>query len=197
MPVVDHHQHGLAVGCFYQVFQCVQLAVVDHADVVELIIDRAVSKLEQLSGQRRGVEGEDVPVRIGQEHVPLHPAVQLFLSCGQPDLHHIVHPLRHPEVIRRPHGYADIADAPVDGFFRAGLELAPVGRPAVGGVKVQVQIAAHRPAQPRAPIQQIDLGPEVLQPVGRGRAGQSHHAGKPGQHFLERQKTLGAAVLEG
>ena len=54
VPVVDHHQHGLAVGCFDQVFQRVQLAVVDHADVVELIIDRAVGKLQELSAQRRG-----------------------------------------------------------------------------------------------------------------------------------------------
>ena len=51
--------------------------------------------------------------------------------------------------------------------------------------------------QPLTAIQQEHLRPQILQTVGRGCAGQSHHAGKLSQHFLQRQKALRAAVLEG
>ena len=52
-------------------------------------------------------------------------------------------------------------------------------------------------AQPLTPIQQEHLRPQILQTVGRGRAGQPHHAGELSQHFLQRQKALRPAVLEG
>ena len=100
-------------------------------------------------------------------------------------------------MIRRPHGHADVSQLFVNLLLRAGLQLVLVGQPAVGRSEIQIEVAAHRSAQPLTAIQQEHLRPQILQTVGRGRAGQPHHAGKLSQHFLQRQKALRPAVLEG
>ena len=72
-----------------------------------------------------------------------------------------------------------------------------VGQPAVGRSEIEVKVAAHRSAQPLTAIQQKYLRPQILQTVGRGRAGKSHHAAELSQHLLQRQKAFRPAVFEG
>ena len=96
-----------------------------------------------------------------------------------------------------PHGHAEIAQLFVDLFLRAGLQFVLVGQPAVGRSEIEIEVAAHGSAQPLTPIQQKHLRPQILQTVGRRRAGQPHHAGELPQHLLQRQKALRPAVLEG
>ena len=50
-----HHQHRLSVRRLDEIFQRIQLLVVNDADVVELIIYRAVGQLQQFSRQRRRI----------------------------------------------------------------------------------------------------------------------------------------------
>ena len=100
-------------------------------------------------------------------------------------------------MICRPHGHADVSQLFVNLLLRAGLQLVLVGQPAVGRSEIEIEVAAHRPAQPLTTIQQKHLRPQILQTIRRGRTGQPHHAGELSQHLLQRQKALRAAVLEG
>ena len=49
--VVVHHQHRFAVGGLDEILQCVQLAVMKHAHIVELVINCAVRQLKQFACQ--------------------------------------------------------------------------------------------------------------------------------------------------
>ena len=73
-----HHQHRLSVRRFNEILQRIQLFIVNHADVVKLIVHRAVGKLQQLARQRRRVQRQHVAVRVGKQHVPFHLPVQIF-----------------------------------------------------------------------------------------------------------------------
>ena len=196
MLIGIHDQHRLSIGGFDQILQRIQLSIMDDADVVELIVHRAIGQLQELPGQRRCVDGQHIAIRIRQEHVPLHLPVQLLLPGRERQLHHIVNSLRHLQVIRRPHGHTDVPKPPVDFFLRAGLQLMLIGQPAVGRIKEHVEVALHRSAQPDTAIQQEHLRPQILQPIGCRRSGQAYHAGELREYLLERQKPFGPAVLE-
>ena len=196
MLIGIHDQHRLSIGSFDQILQRIQLSIMDDADVVKLIVHRAARQLQELPCQRRSIDGQHIAIRIRQEHVPLHLPVQLLLPGRERQLHHIVDSLRHLQVIRRPHGHTDVPKPPVDFFLRTGLQLMLIGQPAVGRIKEHVEVALHRSAQPNAAIQQEHLRPQILQPVGRGCAGQAYHAGELREYLLQRQKPFGPAVLE-
>ena len=78
MLVGVHHQHRLTVRRLDEILQRIQLFIVNHADVVELVIYCAVGKLQQLTCQRCRVQRQHVAVRVGKQHVPFHLPVQLF-----------------------------------------------------------------------------------------------------------------------
>ena len=73
-----HHQHRLAVRRLDEILQRIQLFIVNHADVVELIVYRAVGQLQQLARQRRRVQRQHIAVRVGEQHIPFHLPVQFF-----------------------------------------------------------------------------------------------------------------------
>ena len=197
MLIGVHHQHRLAVGGFDEILQRVQLFIVNHADVVELIVHRAVGQLQQLARQRGGVQRQHIAICVWKQHVPLHLPVQLFLPGRERQLHHVIDALRHLQMVCRLHGHAEVAQSSIDLLLRARLQLVLIGQPAVGRGKIQIEVAAHGASQSLPSIQQKHLRPQILQPVGSGRAGESYHAPELSQHLLQRQKAFRPAVFEG
>ena len=78
MLIGIHHQHRLAVRRLDEILQRIQLLVVNDADVVELIVYRAVGQLQQLACQRRRIQRQHVAVCVGEQHIPFHLPVQFF-----------------------------------------------------------------------------------------------------------------------
>ena len=148
MLVPVHDKHGLPVGGFDQILQRIQLFIMDNPHIVKLVVAGAVGKLEELVGEDGCVERQDIPIRIGQKHIPFHLLVQFHLPGGERDLHDVFHLLGHIQMIGGLHGYADIGQFFVDGFLGPFLQLMPVGEPAVGGSEIQVDVGAERSAQP-------------------------------------------------
>ena len=194
--IAVQHEQRLAVRRFDEILQRIQLLIVNHADVVKLVVHRAVGQLQELSRERRGVYRKHIAVRVGQKHVALHLAVQFLFARRERKLDHVVDPLRHLQMVCCAHGHADVIQLFINLFFRTRLQLVLIGQPTVRGRKVHVKVAAQRPSQPLTAIQQEYLRPQILQSVRRGRAGQPDYARKLIEHLLERQKAFGTAVLE-
>ena len=149
-----HHQRRLAVRRLDQILQGIQLPVIDDAHIVELVVAGSICQLQQLPGQRRGVERQDVAIRVGQQHIAFHLPVQLFFPRRQLQLHHIVDAVWHLDVVAGLHGHADVADPLVDLFLRAWLQLVLVGQPAVRRREEHINVRPHRPTEALSLVQQ-------------------------------------------
>ena len=148
MLVPVHDKHGLPVGGFDQILQRIQLFVVDSPHVVKLVVAGAVGKLEELVGKNGCVERQDIPIRIGQKHIPFHLLVQFHLPGGERDLHDVFHLLGHIQMIGGFHGHTDVREFFVNRVFGSFFQFMPVGEPAVRGGEIQINVGAERSAQP-------------------------------------------------
>ena len=116
-PVGD--QHVLAVGLLYQVFQHIQLFVMDCHDFSGVGVNRAVRHLQELPRQDGGIGGIDLLTFDMDQKVLLHPLVQLSLGRLH---HHFVryrHIIRHVQIVQRLHGDGDIGDPLIDAVLRS------------------------------------------------------------------------------
>lgn len=71
------HQNRIAVCCFNDILQCIQLAVMDVVGITGIIVNGTVGKLAQFSGEGCGVGGGDFSVRDGQNQFALQILIPL------------------------------------------------------------------------------------------------------------------------
>ena len=76
------HQHRLAVGGLHQIFQRVQLSVVDSNRPPLRIVHRAIGHLQELTGQGGGVHRVDLTVLQLQNHFPFQGIIELLFLCA-------------------------------------------------------------------------------------------------------------------
>ena len=72
------HQHRLAVGGLHQIFQRVQLSVVNGNRPPLRIIHRAIGHLQELPGQGGGVHRVDLAILQLQNHFPFQGIIELL-----------------------------------------------------------------------------------------------------------------------
>ena len=198
MPVPVGHQQRLAGGRFDQVFQRVELALVEAEYLFVLPIHRAARQLQQLPRQRRGIGRVHLAAVQLQHQLPLQRVVQLLLLCTQTHLHAAADQFRHPQVVGGLHGHADVADAPVYLRLRAGARL--VGKHLLGAALVGKEIllaeVGDEAPEALAHIEQIDLRPQVDERVRRGRPRKADDPPAQGAYLLQRPEPLRLAAFE-
>ena len=198
VPVPVGHQQRLAGGRFDQVFQRVELALVEAEYLFVLPIHRAARQLQQLPRQRRGIGRVHLAAVQLQHQLPLQRVVQLLLLCTQTHLHAAADQFRHPQVVGGLHGHADVADAPIDLRLRAGARL--VGKHLLGAALVGKEIllaeVGDEAPEALAHIEQIDLRPQVDERVRRGRSRKADDPPAQGAYLLQRPEPLRLAAFE-
>lgn len=79
--------------------------------------------------------------------------------------------------------------------FRKGSLIDDVAVPC-SRPEVSLPVGSQRRAQALALVQQVDLSPEVHQPVGARRAGEADDSAHGRHDFFQRPEALGLGVLE-
>ena len=102
------HQNRLAVCCFDDILQSIQLAVMDLDNLTAVIVDRTVCYLGQLAGEGCCVGGGDFAVTQGQHQFLFQFLVMLPLLIGKLNRVLAVDQLRHLQVVSRFHGNGDV-----------------------------------------------------------------------------------------
>ena len=104
---------------------------------------------------------------------------------------------RQLQVVLGLHGEADVGDPGPDGLLRSLLRCPPhddVVPPVL--CEVSLAVPGDEPAEPLTEVNAVELGPQVLQSVGRRRAGQSHHTGEHRRHRPHRLEAEALRRLE-
>ena len=196
VAVEDQHR---AVRRVDDLGQGLQLRIVDLHDLAFVRVDAAVRYLEELGHDGRRVQGRDVVVLDLEELVALHALVGLHLVRRELHRDHVVDPLGQLQVVGRAHADADVADLVLD--LLLGV---PEGHPLIDDVavprsrpEVSLPVGSQRQAQALALVQQVDLSPEIHQPVGARRAGEADDSAHGRHGLLQCPEALGLGVLEG
>ena len=117
------HQDGFPVGRFDEVFQRIQLSVVQLEGFVILAIDSSIGHLTELPSKGSCVSGVDLLTAQGNHKVGLHGVVGFTLLFGELDYHFVDHAFGHLQVIRSLHGNGDIRNGIVDCVLCTGQRL--------------------------------------------------------------------------
>ena len=195
------HQHRLSIGSFDEVFQCLQLVVMQDSRFAVLVIDRAIAHLQQFSSQRCSVGSIYVPVLQGDQEVLLEHIVELALVCVHLHLIPGRDTVRHIQVVQSLHGDGDIRYTLVDqllgSLFWLVLEDHATGRIHGRCLEIGFTVAADELAQTLSSIQNSDFTPKIHEAIGGRCAGQSDPAFHIRADFAQEFETLGLVVLEG
>ena len=194
------HQHRLSIGSFDEVFQCLQLVVMQDSRFAVLVIDRAIAHLQQFSSQRCGVGSIYVAILQGDQEVLLEHIVELAFLGVHLNLISSRDAVRHIQVVQSLHGDGDVRNALVDqllgSLFGLVLEYHTAGRIHGCCLEVGFSVAADELAQTLTSIQNSDFTPEVHEAIGGRCAGQSDPAFHIWADFAQELKALGLVVLE-
>ena len=201
--------------CVGDLFESLELGVVDRDHVALVVVDRAVRHLKELTGQRRRHVSPDrgghLVQRLGVVHVQLGVAVLLLqqrndlvalkLLVPPPrlaiQLHadRVVHGLGPVGVCN---GQAQVAQLTVNRGLRPCAQFPLVDD--VSLVRAHREVAravfAHCAPEMPAPVQQVHLRPEVQISVRRGRAGQADHVAHLLDCLLDAAPALRALAFE-
>ena len=168
-PVANHDR--FPVSAFQQVFQGIQLFVVDLMDGMLRVVDRAVCHLQQFIGQGRRVHRVDFFLTDGKYHILFQAVIQFLFPFRQLHLHLVTDAGRHLQIILRLHGDCDIGDGVVNLFLRAGPWLIGEHYLRVPLVRreIPVTVASDVPSQPLSHIKDAVFRKKVHQPVAGRR----------------------------
>ena len=194
VPVAVEQQARL-VQRLHQLAQGFQLRVVYAVDAAVLVVHAAAAQLQQLPGQRGGGRGANLlVVADAHHHRALHLPVCPLPGLVQRHRHVVDHQLRQLQPVLGLHAHADVADLRPHRLKRAGLRRVLVSPRVV--VEIPLTVVRDVASQPLPAVQQINLAPQVHDAVGRGRAGQDHHAVNLRQHPPQGLEALRRRVLE-
>ena len=193
------YQDGFAVGGFDEVFQSIQLAVMQVEDFFLFAVNGTVCHLAQFIVQGRGIGGINLLTAQGNHHVMLHGVVQRPLLFGEGDLDLIHDALWHLEVVCSFHGDGDVGDFLMDGILCTGEGLVGEHHLSVTLVRLEVGVAVmgDESSQPLPHVQETELRPKVHETVAGGSAGQPNDALDRGANLEERSEPLCLVAFEG
>ena len=193
-------------------FQLIQLLAVEFDGRAVVGVDAAVGKLGELVRQRSSIcRGDDrgqsrmwkVKSGIGvgrQEDQVFFQAVVLgLLARGHRDRAGGADQVRELEIVRALHGDADVRDGAIDGVFRAGFWLVGEDHLPAAPIRdeVALAVAGDGAAETLTHVDEVDLGPEILQAIrGRG-GGETDEAGGFGTDLAEGFEALRLGAFEG
>ncbi|MNC34754.1 hypothetical protein D3C75_832080 [compost metagenome] len=169
LEVVKHHDR-LTVGCLNDIFQGVQLGIVDQLHTLVLVVDGSASHLQQFVRQHGGCLRYHIGIGVFDQQFLLQLLVQIRCLACKPDGYRAVNPLRQFQPILGLHADGDIADCFVNPLLGL-LFLLPVVHHMSGPFtrqKVPITVSTDGLTQAFTLIQQIHRRPEVHQAV-RGR----------------------------
>ncbi len=163
------------------------------------IVHRSITKLEQFVGQHTGRTSRNPCFRVNlQKHIPLQSVIGRLCLCIQLHGDFLRDAVGQGQIVGGFHADANIADEFVNAFRRTVFGLV---RPYGHGVslvrhKEDVAVGGDSPAQPFTAVQQIDLRPEVGQPVRGRRTRQFNQPLYPGAHHLESLESNRLVIFE-
>ena len=201
MPEPIGNQYRLAIGSFDQVFQHLQFSLMNQAHITVLIVNSSVTHLQELIGKRSRIRCIDVPVFQWNNQVGFHQIINILLCLAHLDFMGNTHIFRHLQIIQCLHADGDIADLPVDLFFRTRSDRILIHNPCVrvhrAGTEIRFTIPTDKPAQPLAAVQNPDLRPQIHEAIGSRCACQANPALYIWTNLPQPFETLGLIVLEG
>ena len=193
------HQCVLPMQLLHDLQKGFDLAVMHLGRYAVSVIDSAAAQLQQLPVQHSRGPGSDRLIIHLQQHIPLQLLVGLFGLIVQGHRNDVLDVVRQRQIVLGLHADADVGDGLADPAVRPRLWavcavlLSWIG-PILG--KKGLPVAGDCPPKPGPAIQQIDLRPQILQAVGRRRAGQLHQAADPRPHQLHGFEALRLRILE-
>ena len=194
------HQHRLAVGGFDQVFQCLQLVVMQNPRFAVFVIDCAIAHLQQFSSQRCSIGSIYIPILQGDQEVLLEHIVELALLGVHLDFVPCRDAVRHIQVVQSLHGDGDVRNTLVDqllgSLFWLVLEHHAAGWIHGRSLEIGFTVASDELTQTLSSIQNSDLRPEIHKTIGGRCAGQSDPPLHIRTDFSQELEPLGLVVLE-
>ena len=194
------HQKRFSVGGFDDVLQSVQFAVVDEMALAELVINRTVCHLCQLSAEDGGISGSDFLVLAELHHIL---GFEILIGPGFRIAHNggirCADQFWHFEMVGGLHRNGDVGDRIIYGLFGERQRLIGIHDLTVALVRGEVveTVVGDEPSEAFAHIQNPELCPQVHQTVSGGSAGQTYDAFHKRSDFQQALEPLCLAVLEG
>ena len=174
MLVPVSNQGRLAVLCFQQIFQCVQLVRMYPHHAAAIGINCTAGKLRQLSAQDTCIcRRYGIATKI-QTHILLHVFVDCrcrFIKLYSISSHH---QLRHLQMVSGFHGNANVSNLCIDFLFRTLAGRIGKAVPVRG--EIRIAVLPDSLAQPDTFVQQAELCPQIHETVAAGRTGQPNDA---------------------
>ena len=161
------YQHRLFICCFNQIFQGIQLAVVELHNIAGVGINGTVGQLYQFSGQGCCIGSSDFFIRQVQDKFCFQLLVAGFLIFGK--LHLILggDQLRHLQVVGTFHGNRNIRNLLIDSILCIRQRLVRIDDLSVALIRheVVVSVLCDKSAKALAHIQQSELSPQIHEAV--------------------------------
>ena len=194
------HQYRLTVGGFDQVFQCLQLVIMQNSRLAVFVIDRTIAHLQQFSSQRCSIGSIYVPVLQGDQEILLEHIVELALLGVHFDFVSCRDAVRHIQVVQSLHGDRNVRDALVDqllgSLFWLVLEHHAAGWIHGRSLEIGFTVASDELTQTLSSIQNSDLCPKIHKTIGGRCTGQPDPPLHIRTDFSQELKTLRLVVLE-
>ena len=151
------------------------LVKLDHAAVI--VINRATGQLQELSHDCRGIGRRHLSLIVKlQEMLLFELFVYLLLLVGERHRDDPINPIRELQIVLREHRHCDVFDLFRDSSVSAWDRDPVVDDVAVGSSRPEVfpTVRADRPPQSFASVEEIDLRPEIHEPVRIRCAGEAY-----------------------
>ena len=192
------YQHRLAVGSLNEIFQSIQLPVMEVQRAFVLGVDRAVCKLTEFPGKGCSIGCVHLDTLQFEHQLFGHRLVLLVFVLAERDRYGVQHTLRHLQIVGTSHGNRDVPDAPVDLGFCSRLRFIGEHLHTIPSVRGEegIPVVCDEPPEALAHVQQAKLSPQIHEAIAGGCARQADEPIDQWAHLEQAFESLGLMAFE-